>query len=297
MHGPARRSPRQRAAAPAPAGRFAARVRVRVATCDRDGAVRPGASGGHRSRASRTTGRCAALDRCRSAVGEPCRRWLELGLLQAVCRTGTALRRAVDRREPVERRCREDRARGIFRGLQRGEDRGSRTRHAGRARSASGPGTRDRHRPLPRAAAIEWPRMAQAQFARDAVMAERCAGAPRAGVSSCWRATDTCAATSACRVGSARAKKRVFSVGYLETTDDSTPVGGLRCGGANRSGGTRRSLCRIRAEAPVAMKARPSAKSSRRSEAPERSASSARRTSQRRMRTRWGCAPGAMAGS
>ncbi len=69
-----------------------------------------------------------------------------------------------------------------------------------------------------------WPRMAQAQFARDAVMAERCAGRAGAGVSSCWRATDTCAATSACRVGSAMRRRESFAVGYLEIDDDSTPV-------------------------------------------------------------------------
>jgi hypothetical protein len=34
---------------------------------------------------------------------------------------------------------------------------------------------------------------------------------------------DTCAATSAYRVGSRR-EEQVFAVGYLEITDDSTPV-------------------------------------------------------------------------
>ena len=69
-----------------------------------------------------------------------------------------------------------------------------------------------------------WPRMAQAQYARDAVMADVLRRGARAAVSSCWRATATCAATSACRVGSASAKNKLFAVGYLEITDDSTPV-------------------------------------------------------------------------
>jgi len=69
-----------------------------------------------------------------------------------------------------------------------------------------------------------WPRMAQAQFARDAVMAEVLRrGAERGGVV-------LLAGNGHVRrdIGVARwlgpAKNRVFAVGYLESTDESTPV-------------------------------------------------------------------------
>jgi len=69
-----------------------------------------------------------------------------------------------------------------------------------------------------------WPRMAQAQFARDAVMAEVLRrGAEHGGVV-------LLAGNGHVRrdIGVARwlgpAKSRVFAVGYLESTDESTPV-------------------------------------------------------------------------
>jgi len=70
-----------------------------------------------------------------------------------------------------------------------------------------------------------WPRMAQAQFARDAVMADALRRAAKgAGVV-------LLAGNGHVRrdIGVARwlgaAESRVFAVGYLESTDDSTPVG------------------------------------------------------------------------
>ena len=70
----------------------------------------------------------------------------------------------------------------------------------------------------------QWPRMARAQFARDAVMADVLRRSARDG------GVVLLAGNGHVRrdIGVPRwlggAKKRVFSVGYLETTDDSTPV-------------------------------------------------------------------------
>jgi uncharacterized iron-regulated protein len=69
-----------------------------------------------------------------------------------------------------------------------------------------------------------WPRMARAQFARDAVMAEVLRGADRGG------GVVLLAGNGHVRedIGVPRwlgpAKNRVFAVGYLEIGDDSTPV-------------------------------------------------------------------------
>ena len=169
---PARRSARQRRAAPAAAGGLAARVRRRLAPSDRDGTVRPGTSSRHRSRTSRATGRRRAPDRAGSArrsrpeaagtgtsIGRSsswrcattCRCW------PPTCRTPTPRGSCAAATPRSSARRRSRRSVSTFRSRPK-------CRRPRNARSTSATATRCRR--------SMWPRMAQAQFARDAVMAE-----------------------------------------------------------------------------------------------------------------------------
>ena len=93
-----------------------------------------------------------------------------------------------------------------------------------------------------------WPRMARAQFARDAVMADVLRRAPAREASSCWRATVMSGATSACRVGSAASRSRVRRRLPRDRRRDDAGHG-VRRRRADRCSRTRRSLCPI--QSPV----------------------------------------------
>ena len=178
-------------------------------------------------------------------VAIPGRGWLELDLLQAVRRAGTAPRRALDRRQLVERRCRKDRAGGICRGLRRATI---------AALGLGAPVPADLQAAQERAIDAghcnalppsTWPRMARAQFARDAVMAEALRlGAPR-GRGRAAGGEWTCAPRH--RRASLARRREEQGVRRRLPRDHRRhdPRHGLRRRGADRSGRTPGPLCGV----------------------------------------------------